>query len=381
MQIQKILFVSPGTGKSYRVDNRIVPDELKITDKKNIIKTVFHPEYTFGDFMGKLMPLTIKEGNKNVVTYNYFEGHFLKALAQAYKQVIIHNLKQDTSTKEDDEEIVENNNTLNNTLQNVVLVIDEINRGNSAAIFGTAFQLLDREKDESKTTHGWSAYGIDVSKLEFMKLIELIGLKEEERTTNKSGMEIIKYSFDFKKTSRSKNPVKELNDWLSFLNINENQIKLPANLSIVATMNTSDNSIYFMDNAFKRRWDWEFVNIEDDNQRNIVKSRKINLYGVETCAWNDFVDKLNGFIRSKYKTIRKIEDKQIGYFFINEEIVTQEHIKNKLMFFIWDSVFSASRKPLTDLLEMEEKDLVTFGQFTKEDVVMKFVQKIINFHV
>ncbi len=144
-------------------------------------------------------------------------------------------------------------------------------------------------------------------------------------------------------------------------------------------MNTSDNSIYFMDSAFKRRWDWEFVNIEDDGQRNVVSSRKIKLYNNYSCAWNDFVDKLNEFIRSHYKTVRKIEDKQIGYFFINEETITEEHIKNKLMFFIWDSVFSNNRKPLTELLQMEEKDLVTFGQFTQKDIVQKFVKKIVEF--
>lgn len=380
MPIQKILFGSPGTGKSHRVDNYIIPNDLGIRDKNNIIKTVFHPEYTYGDFMGKLMPLTVKEGNKNVVTYNYFEGHFLKAIAQAYKQVIIHNLKQDASTKEEEDEPIEESTAINN-LQNVVLVIDEINRGNSAAIFGTVFQLLDREKDVMEATLGWSTYSINVSKLEFVKLIELIGLKEEERTTNKSGAEIIKYSFEFKKTSRSKNPVKELNDWLNFLNISENQIRIPNNLHILATMNTSDNSIYFMDNAFKRRWDWEFVNVEDDNQRNVVASRRINLYGHNTCAWNEFVDKLNGFIRSHYKTVRKIEDKQIGYFFINEQEINDEHIKNKLMFFVWDSVFNTNRKPLTDLLEMNERDLVTFGQFTQQDVVKKFVQKILQFDV
>lgn len=380
MPIQKILFGSPGTGKSHRVDNHIIPNDLGIRDKNNIIKTVFHPEYTYGDFMGKLMPLTVKEGNKNVVTYNYFEGHFLKALAQAYKQVIIQNLRQDTSAKDDEDEPTEENTAIS-PLLNVVLVIDEINRGNSAAIFGTVFQLLDREKDPIKETNGWSTYSINVSKLEFLKLIELIGLKEEERTTNKSGAEIIKYSFEFKKTTRSKNPVKELSDWLSYLNIGENQIRIPSNLHILATMNTSDNSIYFMDNAFKRRWDWEFVNIEDDGAKTFVSNRRIKLYNNDTCAWSDFVDGLNGFIRSHYKTVRKIEDKQIGYFFINEQEINHEHIKNKLMFFVWDSVFNTNRKPLTDLLEINERDLVTFGQFTQQDVVNTFVHKILQFNV
>ena len=81
--IQKILFGSPGTGKSHRIDKEIIPSQLKIdvtVNPENVIKTVFHPEYTYGDFMGKLMPLTNKDGK---VEYKFYEGHFLKALAQA----------------------------------------------------------------------------------------------------------------------------------------------------------------------------------------------------------------------------------------------------------------------------------------------------------
>ena len=83
--IQKILFGSPGTGKSYRVHHKIIKEELKITDSQNIVSTVFHPEYTYGDFMGKLVPIT-KAGGKP--QYNYYEGHFLRALSQAYKNIL-----------------------------------------------------------------------------------------------------------------------------------------------------------------------------------------------------------------------------------------------------------------------------------------------------
>ena len=109
--IQKILFGSPGTGKSHRIDKVIIPNDLRITSLENVIKTVFHPEYTYGDFMGKLVPIT-KSGK---VEYNFYEGHFLKALAQAYKNLLSH---------QEGEEV-----------KNVALVIDEINRGNSSAIF------------------------------------------------------------------------------------------------------------------------------------------------------------------------------------------------------------------------------------------------------
>ena len=398
--IQKILFGSPGTGKSYRVKNEIIPNHLNITDQSNIITTVFHPEYTYGDFMGKLMPLT---DDNQKVSYRFYTGHFLKALGRAYTNIISahrdyesakEKVKDDYRQRLRDARELASGAKLNSsqteeltrlkdlvekpTPNNVALVIDELNRGNSAAIFGTVFQLLDRAKD------GWSEYPITISDIETIGLLKEAGFSTFY--TTESGSSEKKY-----KSQGTECKQNEYNEALELVfddleedekvSLLENKIKLPPNLSILATMNTSDNSIYFMDSAFKRRWDWEFVNIEDDNQRDVVSSRRVKLYNNDTCAWNDFVDKLNEFIRSRYKTVRKIEDKQIGYFFINEEIITEEHIKNKLMFFIWDSVFSNNRKPLTELLGMteRERDLVTFGQFTQKDVVQKFVKKVIDF--
>ncbi len=397
--IQKILFGSPGTGKSYRVKNQIIPNQLNITDQSNIITTVFHPEYTYGDFMGKLMPLTDDNDNQKRVSYRFYTGHFLKALGRAYKNSIsahqdyqsakedvlarykrdIGKTNQQTFNPNEKNELDRLYNSVEKPMpENVVLVIDELNRGNSAAIFGTVFQLLDRAKN------GWSEYPITISDLEKFGLLAETGFSTYQEIER--GKQEDYYKFDGEKCSvTTYNNYLELifesleeNEKVSLLET-KNKIKLPPNLSILATMNTSDNSIYFMDSAFKRRWDWEFVNIEDDNQRNVVLSRRVKLYNNDTCAWNDFVDKLNEFIRSHYKTVRKIEDKQIGYFFINEETITEEHIKNKLMFFIWDSVFSNNRKPLTELLEMTERDLVTFGQFTQKDIVQKFVKKIMDF--
>ena len=144
--IQKILFGCPGTGKSYKIEHTIIPALGLTNTSPNVIKTVFHPEYTYGDFMGKLVPIT----KDRRVEYNFHPGHFLRALVQAYKNLINAYDKQ--------------KNEVNNP-QNVVLVIDEINRGNSSAIFGTVFQLLDREiKEELK---GWSSYSISLTEIEF----------------------------------------------------------------------------------------------------------------------------------------------------------------------------------------------------------------------
>lgn len=108
--IQKILFGSPGTGKSYKItgdstkENRSIKDRLGISYRSNIIKTVFHPEYTYGDFIGKLLPQTT---GSNSVIYKYYAGYFLKALGRAYRNII------------------DSNN------DNVLFVIDELNRGNA----------------------------------------------------------------------------------------------------------------------------------------------------------------------------------------------------------------------------------------------------------
>jgi hypothetical protein len=193
--IQKILFGSPGTGKSYRIKKEIIPNQLNITNQSNIITTVFHPEYTYGDFMGKLMPLTDDEQK---VSYKHYTGHFLKALGRAYKNIIsahrdyrddvlnryktkIGKSNQQNFTPDEKNELESLYNSGKKLLpKNVVLVIDELNRGNSAAIFGTVFQLLDRAKD------GWSEYEITISKLETIGLLEETGfstyqIKEKDK--------------------------------------------------------------------------------------------------------------------------------------------------------------------------------------------------------
>jgi 5-methylcytosine-specific restriction protein B len=399
--IQKILFGSPGTGKSHRIVNDFLSNLGIQKDSEDHIATVFHPEYTYGDFMGKLMPLTVEEDKDNKtqskVTYNFYAGHFLKALAQAYRNIIIAYLKEEAKSKNssdendestDTDDVSEGNNvSLNSSdIQNVALVIDEINRGNSAAIFGTVFQLLDREQNSGEESFGWSSYSISISEMEFRKLLNLIGIKPKTHTsTNEEDEDAItttKKSHEFKYRDEQRKQLtksKTLKKWLDILRLEKNQIKLPPNLHILATMNTSDNSIYFMDSAFKRRWDWKFVNIDEDKDAEVLKNRNIVIDGLMPIKWIDFVDKLNAIFIENHKVIRKIEDKQIGYFFINEMEITEDHIKSKLMFFVWDSVFHTDKKPLLKLLGIEnEKNLVTFGQFTKRENILKFINEINN---
>lgn len=225
--IQKIIFGSPGTGKSHKIKDEI-KHKLNIDhDSINCIKAVFHPEYGYGDFMGKLLPYT----RDKKVEYNYYPGHFLKALAQALKNIL------------------ENPETPNN----VVLIIDEINRGNSAAIFGPIFQLLDREED------GWSTYSIELSNMEHQKMLEMMGIQKLGEDT---------YRIDRKPLNKE-----DFNELIAKTGIKNRSIHLPQNLSIISTMNTSDNSIYYMDSAFKRRWEWEFIDV--NYNLNQVDDKKI----------------------------------------------------------------------------------------------------------
>ncbi len=347
--IQKIIFGSPGTGKSYSIDKDIIPKKLGIDIDKNpenVIKAVFHPEYTHGDFMGKLLPMT-KGGS---VEYNFYEGHFLRALAQAYKNIL---QTYDKNGNQKDEEI-----------KNVVLVIDEINRGNSSAIFGSVFQLLDRENT------GWSSYNTSINGVMFIKLLELIGCQ----FSYDKNQEIDEYKL---KPYDGVKQLATLQEKIKFLNFDlvNKTIKIPPNLSIIATMNTSDNSIYYMDSAFKRRWDWEFMDINSvtvQSEGTAFKNEK---------EWRGFVDKLNDFIKSNSAYIRGVEDKQVGYYFIkgksDDKSISKSDIQSKLMFFMWDSVFTRDKKPLLDLLEIEDKkDLVTFGDFvSKIDIFIEAIQE------
>jgi 5-methylcytosine-specific restriction enzyme B len=371
--IQRIIFGNPGTGKSHSIDKKILPNELKIkVDGADVIKTVFHPEYTYGDFMGKLLPLS-KTGKdeRSYVEYKFYAGHMLKSISRAYKNLMIAHANDEPA-------------------QNVALVIDEINRGNSSAIFGTAFQLLDRDDD------GFSSYQITLSELEFQAFINEVAAEAEllENTLCKHESDRYILFSDLDEAKREREKDKENNETHLVLpshpnvpynseyglnviketfkiDLQNRQIRLPPNLSIIGTMNTSDNSIYFMDSAFKRRWDWSFYDWDEGAQVPAAKYTESLTEG----PWKTLVRALNAFLKSKHEVIRGIEDKQVGFYFIkswrDEGQVTEDEIQSKLMFFVWDSVFQRDKRPLLELLneargegqKLSRGQLVTFGDF------------------
>jgi len=372
--IQKIYFGSPGTGKSHAIEITDLKT-LEITkNSETHIHAVFHPEYTYGDFMGKLVPIT-KAGK---VEYKYRSGHFLRALGQAYKNINAANAAN---------------------AANVVLVIDEINRGNCAAIFGAVFQLLDREKS------GWSSYAISLNEIEFEALLSEMGLGIG---TNSKG-EPVYFDKEGRTVEDISKLLKKVSDASWELSFDKKSIKLPGNLSIIASMNTSDNSVYLMDSAFKRRWDWKFIAWEgqkDPSRRSIAditpntgfewvenSAPTITTNTTTTYRWApegvtpSFIVELNRFIKSHHESIRGIEDKQIGPFFIAPHVspIPLETFQSKVMHFIWDTIFQRDKKPLMDVIneyyrcyhsppvkpQLQRKDLVTFGDFEKltEDFV------------
>ena len=346
--IQKILFGSPGTGKSYQI-REIARDKLGIPfdDATHTVKTVFHPEYTYADFMGKLLPLT--QGNS--VIYKFYPGHFIRILGMAYQGLI--------DGKKD----------------HYLLVIDELNRGNAAAIFGTVFQLLDRESD------GWSSYEVDISDMELVGLLEAMRLKpiiQDGTIEIKEGKTKIPCE-DFCQQRKDKLAGNNSEGSRVFSLLQQRRINIPHNLSILATINTSDESIYYLDSAFKRRWDWEYVKapIRDASIPEELRDVKLIIDGDEKGAWSQYIVGINELIKSNHQVIRRIEDKQIGWWFIKPEDdkVDLEQVKDKLMFYLWDSVFARDKRPIEEFLSNPNAvKLTAYSDFL--DLMQEFMRRV-----
>ena len=285
----KIYYGSPGCGKSYFVKNDLLPNTLKIR-KDNIIRTTFYQDYSNTDFVGQILPKVSSDGD---VTYEFNPGPFTLALAKAYKA--------ETTP--------------------VALVIEEINRGSAASIFGDIFQLLDREEN------GESVF----------------------RITNVNIQNYLEKEFSIVKS----------------------EIYIPSNLFIIATMNTSDQNVFTLDSAFKRRW--KFEKIKNDFKENTT-TRGMLVPGMNDVAWEDIVMSINEYIIDNADQFMT-EDKQIGIYFVDKndlvekkiDVVDEKKIKDfsyKLLEYLWDDVAKFSEKnkwfknarTLDELLELYEKN-------------------------
>jgi 5-methylcytosine-specific restriction endonuclease McrBC GTP-binding regulatory subunit McrB len=172
--------------------------------------------------------------------------------------------------------------------EKVYLIIEEINRGNCAQIFGDLFQLLDRDKST-----GVSEYPVKADKDLADYLVDVLGADHE--------------------------------------GIKGGELKLPSNLIIYATMNTSDQSLFPMDSAFKRRWDWEYVPIEYGPNKDSYNY--IITIGEKEYRWVKFLEIVN----KKIYAATNSEDKQMGNFFIKKSIDAATFV-NKVMFYLWNEV-------------------------------------------
>jgi 5-methylcytosine-specific restriction endonuclease McrBC GTP-binding regulatory subunit McrB len=193
------------------------------------------------------------------------------------------------------------------------LQIEEINRGNCAEIFGDLFQLLDRDKN------GYSKYSVDVSKELNDYLIKQFGKNEHNGLAN-------------------------------------GKIKLPNNLTIIATMNTSDQSLFPMDSAFKRRWDWEYVKIDYECQKsNFI----LMLNSKDQYNWLNFLLNVN----KKILEVTQSQDKQIGNWFLipkkDNKIIIEDNFINKVIFYLWNDVF----KDEDETIFIKDKKTIQYVDF------------------
>lgn len=269
---------------------------------------------------------------ENKIAYEFIPQCFIKAYVDAWK-----NQKEDKP---------------------VFLVIEEINRGNCAQIFGDLFQLLDRDKN------GFSRYEIspDTDLQEYLA----------EQGLNLSGI-----------TDHEGNDI-------SAQIANGELMKLPNNLYIWATMNTSDQSLFPIDSAFKRRWDWKYIKIKKGVDKETKQPLDWNIkVGEESYDWWEFINKINDRIVAMTSTA----DKQLGYFFClandNGEIAADTFV-NKVAFYLWNDVFKDYAEDGSPLLkykkneeDKEESDL-TFPDFfdeqgkIDENVVKQFIDHVIK---
>lgn len=255
--LQQILFGAPGTGKSHTLKN-----DANITEK-NSIRTTFHPDSDYSTFVGCYKPT--KDEERGEITYDFTPQAFTNAYIAAWKD-----------------------------LENpFFLIIEEINRGNCAQVFGDIFQLLDRDE------YGYSSY----------------------------------------KTTPDQDLANYIRKQLDDADIDDAEVKsgkkmqLPPNLHIWATMNTSDQSLFPIDSAFKRRWDWRYIPIDYTDRGHYIAC------GDTQYSWADFLQKVN----ERVESVTMSEDKKLGYWFtgngLGQKEIAIDRFVSKVVFYLWNDVF------------------------------------------
>lgn len=286
----KLYYGVPGSGKSHQINR-----DLKDIPELQKERILFHPDYTYSDFIGQILPKT-ENGD---ISYIFTPGPFTRILEKAF----------------------------HNPNESYYLIIEEINRGNAPAIFGDVFQLLDRiketseERKECRGTSEFSITNIDIAKYIY------------------NTRELEKYGY---------------------------KVRIPSNLSIYATMNTSDQNVFTLDTAFQRRWDMEMIKNNWDDEKVKFKIKGTNM------DWSVFGKGMNELIIKENKHGLSSEDKRLGAYFIKKEDFdenmndseTKKLFAEKVLKYLWDDAFKFGRR---HVFEEEE------GQpFTLEFFIDKF---------
>lgn len=319
--LQQIFYGAPGTGKSHAIN--------ELTAGKDVIRTTFHPDTDYSTFVGaykpttKSVPVTTVIGTEAVPVKNK-DGKEMKEdkivyefVSQAFLQAYIEAWRKYSAAQENEEP------------QDEYLIIEEINRGNCAQIFGDLFQLLDRGDE------GFSEYPIKADS-DLKKLLE----KEF------SGLEI-------KNKEKINALFKGGKDIVAQVLAGEDLL-LPSNFYIWATMNTSDQSLFPIDSAFKRRWDWHYVPIS-----NAGKNWVIDVNGAKYDWWK-FLEAIN----DKVYHATYSEDKKLGYFFCkaNNGVISSEKFVSKVIFYLWNDVFKDTEFE-GDTFKDENGEKLSFDKF------------------
>ena len=282
LERNRILFGAPGTGKSYLLNREA--KEL-IADEDDYERVTFHPDYSYANFVGTYKPVPYADNDGNTaITYEYVPGPFMRVYVNALKNSKTENIKP------------------------YLLIIEEINRANVAAVFGDIFQLLDRNDDH------FSEYPIEATEDMKRYLAKELGGKPDE------------YS----------------------------KICIPDNMFIWATMNSADQGVYPVDTAFKRRWDFTYLGIDDSDEDIRDKYVVLGADKSQKVYWNNLRQAINHFLTRE----RINEDKQLGPYFIARKIVVPSDgkeierdnfirvFKNKVIMYLFEDAAKQKRLKL-----------------------------------
>lgn len=343
--LQQIYYGAPGTGKSHEIKKK--------TKGEAVIRTTFHPDSDYSTFVGaykptmddvdaKVVPVILGESgtvfNKNEgtykekrIVYQFVMQAFLKAYLGAWKKYA-----------EAD----------GNEVNPQFLVIEEINRGNCAQIFGDLFQLLDRGDN------GFSEYPIEADN-DLQREIERAFIEHKDYKLKEG----VKINVEGAVKDYTSNYGATLSEDIQSGRV----LLLPSNLFIWATMNTSDQSLFPIDSAFKRRWDWRYIPIAQGKNEDGTE-KKWEIEGQGENSWWTFIQGINEVI----DVTTHSEDKKLGFFFCKAQdgVVKKETFVNKVVFYLWNDVFKVYgfKSVIFDMKGKDDKtEKITFKSFYNED--------------